>query len=54
MFTLSEFLRNNAAKAGLDAGNIATKADTAKNIADLDAANYANLVESFSHTHLSN
>ena len=44
MFTLSEFLRNNAAKTGLDAANIATKADTAQDIADMDATNYANMV----------
>ena len=42
--TLSQFLTNNAAKAGMDIANIQNKADTANNIAEADAVNYANIV----------
>lgn len=42
--TLNEFLTNNAAKVGMDVATIQSKADTAQNIADTDAINYANLV----------
>jgi flagellar hook-associated protein 1 FlgK len=42
--TLSQFLTNNAAKTGLDIANTQNKADTAGDIANLDATNYANLV----------
>ena len=44
MCTLSEFLTHNAAKTGMDIATIQGKADTAKDIADMDATNYANLV----------
>ena len=42
--TLSEFLTNNAAKTGMDVATIQAKADTANDIADADATNYANIV----------
>lgn len=42
--TLSQFLTNNAAKAGMDIANIQGKADTAQDIADTDANNYVNLI----------
>ena len=42
--TLSQFLINNAAKNGLDAANIASKADTYQDIADSSAMNYTNLI----------
>ncbi len=42
--TLSQFLTNNAAKAGMDIANIQGKADTAQDIADTDATNYVNLI----------
>ena len=42
--TLSQFLTNNAAKAGMDIANIQGKADTAQDIADADATNYINLI----------
>ena len=42
--TLSQFLTNNAAKAGMDIANIQGKADTAQSIADTDATNYTNLI----------
>lgn len=42
--TLSEFLTQNAAKTGMDIATIQNKADTAKDIADMDATNYANIV----------
>lgn len=42
--TLSQFLTNNAAKIGMDVANIASQADTAQDIADMDAQNFSNLV----------
>jgi len=42
--TLSEFLTNNAASVGSDIATIQGKADTAQDIADADATNYANLI----------
>ncbi len=42
--TLNEFLTNNAAKAGMDIANIQGKADTAQDIVDTAATNYANLI----------
>lgn len=42
--TLNEFLRNNAADVGSDIAEIQSKADTAQDIADTDATNYANLI----------
>lgn len=42
--TLSQFLTNNAAKNGMDIANIQGKADTAQDIADADATNYANII----------
>lgn len=42
--TLSEFLTHNAAANGMDIANIQGKADTAQDIADADAINYANIV----------
>ena len=42
--TLNEFLTNNAAKVGTDVATIQIKADTASDIADADATNYANII----------
>ena len=42
--TLSEFLRTNAAKTGMDVADIQNKADTYQDLADMDATNYANMV----------
>lgn len=42
--TLSDFLTNNAAKVGMDAGNAASKADLYQDLADSAAANYSNLI----------
>ena len=38
------FLTNNAANVGLDISTIQGKADTAQDIADADATDYANLI----------
>ena len=42
--TLSQFLTNSAAKAGLDAADVAKKAEVSQDIADMDATNFANLI----------
>ena len=42
--TLSDFLINNATKAGIDAANAADKASLYQDIADSAAANYSNLI----------
>lgn len=42
--TLSEFLINNSAANGMDIAGVERKAQTAQDIADADATNYANIV----------
>lgn len=42
--TLSEFLTNNAAKNGMDAANITSKAENAQDLSDSAATNFANLI----------
>jgi len=42
--TLSDFLTNNAANVGSDIATLQGKADTAQDIADADATDYANLI----------
>lgn len=42
--TLSDYLVNNAAKAGMDAANVADKAELYQDLADNAARNYTNLI----------